>query len=126
MDKIDLVEGIIDSGRSLIEELDRQKLSPKTAYWEHTDDNIWKLRIYSPYYFKMGARKIYERVRRIINDKVLGIELSDVSVVDSFDQTRKAINMMISTGETIGGVRMTNNRINGLLIRDVYLYRSNP
>lgn len=120
-----MVEALVESGAKLIEKLDSAEIGPSTAYWELDDDNVWKLKLYSPQYFKIGSKAIYSKILDFISQGELNLELSDVSIVDPFDSVRRSINMMIGTGDSINTIRLTNNRVNGLLIKDIVLYRSN-
>ena len=125
-----LSEEMINAGRYLIKELDTTKSEIKSFFWFFfPEEKTWKLIIASPIVKNEGPRNFYKRIndinRKAEEKDQKTISLNNITVITPDDEIVKLLNVAISTGNNISGIRFTGNTINGVYIEDAYIYRSN-
>jgi hypothetical protein len=126
MDTTILVDKDIESGKNLIEYLDKKNLSIKAAMWLYNSElKRWYFIISSPLVESEGTRKLYFKIANIINKKRdnINFDVDDIRLVPYSSPLINLIKMAIQTGPGISGIRFQNNVISGQLIEDAYIYR---
>ena len=120
-------EGIYDLN-SFIQRLDEHGLHPDAAFWFYfSEEQQWKLIIAEVKVGTEGPKKIYRKMREILENypDVPGLSLDDVSLTRPDSPIIALLRTAIQTGHGISGIRFKNNVINGTLIEDAYIYRLN-
>jgi hypothetical protein len=116
-----------DSGRQIIEELDRVDFDVVAAFWLYSSEfNEWRLMIASPVVDASGPKAAYtivqEALKRFSFDPSV-LALHNISVLGRDDPLvhlfRNAIRF-----PGLGGTRLTRYRVSGVFIEDAYIYRS--
>ncbi len=124
-----LSDSMIETGKLLIERLDKCNAEVKSAFWFYSsDDKIWKLIIASPLVASNGPREYYKKVieaNSTAKDDEKVISLNDIAVTDISNQIVQLVKITINTGDGISGIRFSKNTINGVFLEDMYIYRSN-
>ena len=124
-----LSDQLIEAGKKLIERLDEASSDIKAAFWMFfPDEKNWKLILVSQLVKQDGPRQFYKRVieaNKEASESESIVSLNDVSVTDTSDTLANILNMAISTGDKISGIRFSGNTINGVFIEDCYIYRIN-
>lgn len=126
MDQASLVETDISLGEALLKRLDKRGFSVASALWFFIpESNEWRLILATPLVDEVGPRATYLKIaqsekRSSAHQKV---PLERISVVSTNHPVISALSAMIRV-DGIGGVRFTNNSVNGIFIADAYLYRS--
>lgn len=132
--KESLEREMIDSGRILLEELDREKMHVKAALWLYFEDSeSWRLILALPQVGRMGPKILYEKIQKLFkklrkehrNDFSEKLYLGNVAIVLPDHPIVELLSSVIHTGSGIGGVRFSKNTINGTYIEDAYIYRLN-
>ncbi|WP_162342718.1 hypothetical protein [Cyclobacterium salsum] len=128
MDKKTLVNIDIEEGKKVLEALDDSNLSISSAFWFFLDDiEEWRLFFVAPDFDLVGPKKLYSKVQKILQDhkNEINIPLEAISLISPKDQLIGILKMAITTGPGISGIRFSGNDINGVLIKDAYIYRVN-
>ncbi|WP_162417795.1 hypothetical protein [Cyclobacterium roseum] len=128
MDKKTLVNIDIEEGKKVLEALDDSNLSISSAFWFFLDDiEEWRLFFVAPDFDLVGPKKLYSKVQKILQDhkNEINIPLEAISLISPKDQLIGILKMAITTGPGISGIRFSGNVINGVLIKDAYIYRVN-
>ena len=124
-----LTKEMIESGGALIRKLDEQGLQPDAAFWMYYPDlQEWKLIISEVKLGKEGPREIYKRIQATISaskDDMPEISLDSVSLAKPDSPIVTLFSKAFRTGPGISGIRLTGSVINGTVIDDAYIYRSN-
>lgn len=126
MVKDTLTLDMIDAGRALIEKLADQDLQLSAALWFYfAEQDNWKLILASQIVKVQGPRAMYKKVQSAIHgsaDELSNLELSDIAAVSPDEtiitQFKSAIRI-----DGVGGMRFTNNTIDGRVIEDAYIYK---
>ena len=121
-----LTDEMIQSGRSLIEELDKAGLSVDVAMWMlFPEISAWKLMISSPGFITKGPKAAYDVVQKALSK--IGhpqLKLDDIVIAKAEVPLLKLMRMAVRTGDqSLASIRFTNNVINGQLIPDALIYR---
>jgi hypothetical protein len=127
MDKNLLVNQVIIEGKRLIEALDSRDFKVNSAFWYYSSEiNEWTLFISTPLAITLGPIKGYEIIRSVIKEIMLSqISINDISIVDPNFWLVKVLTSAIKTGKGIVNLKFSNSLINGVLIEDAHIYRSN-
>jgi hypothetical protein len=123
-----LVGPDIEAGRQLLHALDQAGFNVVSAFWLLQDEeDEWRLIIASPEVDVRGPRAAYERIQTALSQiSEPRLRLDQVSATRTTDPIVLLISSAIVTGPQVSGVRFTRNTINGVYIRDAYIYRSLP
>jgi len=117
----------IESGAFLIRQLDQEDFRAAAAFWFYNSEvGSWKLFISGDRVSKRGSKFVYRTIQKILKKhraRLRDLALDDISVVRSDSDLVKLLRSAIGTGYEIGGIRFTNNVVNGTLIEDAYIYR---
>jgi len=127
MVKPDLTQQMIQAGRQLVELLDRQNFRAPGCFWFYfPESDRWRFVVASPEVRLHGPHAAYRKVEGIAR-KVPGstevFAAGDLTVIKDDDPLVVLLRKAISTGPSVGGLRFTNNSINGTFIDDAYIYR---
>ncbi len=122
------VDKDIQEGERVIKALDDAGFEVRSAFWFlFPEPNEWRLIIASPYVDKLGPRRAYFQLQRVIKSKrvdpPVDLTLRDFSLVSPKQELVRLLRTFIQTGRGIAHARLTQNIINGVLIEDAYLYR---
>lgn len=118
---------MIKSGAELVRKLDEHGLQPDAAFWLYLPEpQEWKLVIVEVKLGHVGPREIYSQIQHVMaqaNEELGGLPLDSVTLAKPDSLVVSLLRHAIRTGEGIGGIRFTNNVINGTLVEDAYIYR---
>lgn len=122
-----LTPELIEEGAILIRGLDDVGASPDIAFWLYEPEmSGWKLLIAESKIGPKGSKDTYRLVQKVLQKlrpEITELSLDDVKLTTPNQVTVRTLSQLFSTGPGIGGIRFTQNVINGLLIADAYIYR---
>jgi hypothetical protein len=124
-----LTDAMINSGASLVRQLDEQDLSPDNAFWLYRPEpGDWTLVLAEAKFETQGPRWAYSRIRDVLAaapQDFAELALESISLASPRSPLVSLLRAVISTGpgSNISGMRFTSNVINGVLIEDAYIYR---
>jgi len=123
--KESLSNEMIESGKSVLEDLDRRRFRVDAALWLYvTDSNEWRLLLATPKVHIDGPKKAYKRLLQTLRDSgVHGVTYDNVAVVDSRDPLIQLLRRAVSKNRSMNGIRFSRYTINGQFIEDAYIYR---
>ena len=126
MDTTILVEKDIESGKILLEYLDKKNLDIKAALWLYNSEmGRWYFLISTELVDQEGARKLYFQIAnhiKKIRDSI-NFDVDDIRLAPYSSPLINLLKIAIRTGPGISGIRFQQNVINGHLIEDAYIYR---
>jgi superfamily II RNA helicase len=134
MDKETVVEMIltkdrIESGKTLVEKLDERGLLPGVVFWLYYPDlQQYKLILADVDVVDEGPKEIYRRIQEILwsfKKEIGDLSLTEIVFAKTDMPIVALLRKTIQTGPGIGGLRFTNNVIDGTVIEDAYIYRLN-
>lgn len=127
MVKTALTPQLIQEGAELLQALDTAGLAPDAAFWLYFPDvNAWKLVLADMKVGPQGPRGVYRQVQRVLgtlSDTVKALSLADIAVAKPDAPVVAVLRRAIRTGPGVGGIRFSQNVIDGVLIEDAYIYR---
>lgn len=120
-----MVDRDIESGRRLIEVLDRSRFVLNGALWFYFATREWRLLLVSTLVDKIGPKRCYTVIQSAIEDlpQDFRISLERISVLSPNDNLVRLLKIAIHTGGGISTIRFTRNTINGVFIEDALIYR---
>ena len=120
-------EQLLLAGESLIKRLDETDAKVQAAFWLlDAEDKTWKLTIVSPLVESEGPRSYYRRINAINESTKPDAEviaLHDISVSNTDNRIVKAIKPSVLADAMPENNRLGRNRLGGVYIEDMYLYR---
>jgi len=123
----ELTVSLIESGKSLIQQLDKGGVNVDAAFWFFfADVEGWKLVLSLPTVSREGPKKAYREVQKAIGklgNDAAGLCLNDVVVLKLRAPLLPLLRSALRTGPGIHGIRFTGNVVDGQLIEDAYVYR---
>lgn len=125
MDSTTLVEGKINSGKRLVETLDRSGLTFPVVLWMKLDEDNWTLVLAIQNLEQQSRKKLLEKIYRIIQESGSPLSLTDIELMDIRNQKISSLKGMIQTGPQIGEISFFGNFINGHKFPDSIIYRVN-
>lgn len=124
-----LTKEMIESGGTLIRKLDEQGLQPYAAFWMYYPEvQEWKLVISEVELGEKGPREIYKKIQDTISaskEDMPELSLDSVALTKPDAPIVALLGKAFRTGPGISGIRLTGSVINGTVIDDAYIYRSN-
>lgn len=126
MDKEILVEANIEEGRKLIQALDASKFTLNGALWFYYPKlSEWRLLLVSPLVDKIGPRKSYMIIQRVIEDlRPANISIINISVMSPKNNLVQLLRVAIRTNpNAVSQIRFTHTTINNVFIEDALIYR---
>lgn len=125
--KESLSREMIDAGAELTRLLDESRLLVDAALWFYlSENNYWLFIVASPEVRTLGPKNIYKKIQTVIQKNLLAyslIMLKDVRVVDSKDPLILLLRNIVTIGNGVNHVRVSQNVVNGIFIEDAYVYR---
>ena len=116
-----------DDGRAMLLELDKTDLYIKAAFWLWlTDQATWRFIVATPSTDRKGPLAVYREIGRIFRKRKAVFKMLDLSMMTVFPPTHPIVvllNLAVSTGPGINGIRFSRNTINGQFIEDAFIYR---
>lgn len=123
----DISKESIDSGKKLLEELDRANVNVDAAFWFFfSDASDWKLVFSLPQEIKNGPKKAYAVIQKAyskIGENLPGLDINDVLLMMKDNSLIDILKTIIRTGPGISQIRLSQNMVNGTLIEDAIMYR---
>lgn len=124
-----LSQQMIEAGGKLIKRLDEAGSRVTAAFWFYApEEAMWKLIIASPLVKSEGPRAYYKIVnsanKRASQDENI-ISLHNISVSTEMHPLIQALKPIISTDDTVCGIRISKSVMKGFFIEDSYIYRMN-
>jgi hypothetical protein len=125
-----LVEGQIADAMALVKALDARNASPTFALWYYyTDIEAWRLLIAGPPFDKLIPKSEAAAYRIIIDaistHPVSSVSATDVKLVKTESSLPRTVGILIVTPpDALAGVHFTDNYINGIFIKEMYVIRS--
>ena len=120
-------EQMLLAGESLIKRLDETDAKVQAAFWLlDAEDKTWKLTIVSPLVESEGPRSYYRRINAVNESTKPDAEviaLHDISVSNTDNHIVKAIKPSVLADALPENNRLGRNRLGGVYIEDMYLYR---
>ena len=120
-------EQLLLAGESLIKRLDETDAKVQAAFWLlDAEDKTWKLTIVSPLVESEGPRSYYRRINAVNESTKPDAEviaLHDISVSNTDNHIVKAIKPSVLADALPENNRLGRNRLGGVYIEDMYLYR---
>ena len=127
MVKTPLVERDIESGRFLIEALDRAGFPLTAALWNSLpEESEWRLILATPKVKERGPREVYETVQRVIQSAEVDLPLHRISVVEPDDGLVTELRIFMGTDGApfIGGTFLHGTMVGDAFVDAAYLYRA--
>jgi hypothetical protein len=120
-----LTEQKIISGSKLIENIDKNNLSPKAALWLfESSTGRWRLILAFPLLQQRGSKHFYKAVQSaLLKFPERPISLQDVSIIDYKESFITLLKSAIQIGPDINPTRFTNCYFNGVKVDDALIYR---
>ena len=127
MDQTVLVEQQQTDGRRLVEQMDRDGVSPSVAVWYlYSDVGTWRLLLAGPQLDLNKPEEAYATIARSLSSlqpRAESVSIADVKVLSASDPLLSAIRVMIKTGKGLSTIRMSDNFVNGFHIAEALAYR---
>jgi hypothetical protein len=118
---------MISIGAELARYLHTSQLATDALLWLYVPEvNTWRFVIASPEVKTRGPKKVYQDVRLIISkmpENQRRISFDDIIVVDSNEPLISLLRTVMSTGQSVVGIRFSQNVIDGVLVEDAYIYK---
>jgi hypothetical protein len=119
---------LVTAGEELLRALDKLDMKIRAAFWTlPAEEFVWKYVLVSPEARTIGPLALYRKVQaasRKLPTNVLRIPTSAVNVLDDrapiYTLMRQAVR---TSADAVGGIRFSQNVINGQRIDDCYIYR---
>ena len=128
MVKTSLVESDIESGRQLLDEVN--KIDPhflvEAAFWFFRPEVLeWRLFIATPLVDKRGPASAYTDIQSALRSLAGSswISMQDISVVSPADKLVMVIRRAVSIPIGAKGVRLARTRVDDTYIDEAYVYR---
>ncbi len=121
-----LVDDYIDEGEKLIQALDLAGINVTSALWYFDiEAEEWFLIIATDIYDKEGPLKAYEKIIKIINDKIIfeKTPLWKLKVVGRKDFLINQMRGLVVTGPEMARIRIRSRVVNNFLIEEAFIYR---
>lgn len=125
-----LVEQNIAEGRTLLEQLDRDRFGVSAAYWYYeSEPDRWSLVIASPRVAAKGllatARQLIRSMRKLAaaSEGSFNLDSASVRLVREDDELLKELRRALPTGRKAAGIRLSGSGIGGRLVDAAYIYR---
>ena len=114
-------------GRTLTKALDDADLGVSSALWFYFSDvQQWRFVFASPIVDKIGPRKAYKKVQRVIQklkQRLPTLDLTSVVAVSAKHPLIRLLGSAIGTGPGMSAIRFSRNAVNGQFIEDAFIYR---
>lgn len=126
MDKEELSETHLNTGKEILTLLDDGKFPVTSAFWFFQPDMGWRFNIATPLLETHAPEVVYKTLLQTI---IPGLgdnsqSINEISLILPNHHLVQLIKMMVSTDASAkSGIRLTGNIINGYYIEDAYLYR---
>ncbi len=130
MDQDTLVssEPDIGAGRIVLTSLDEAELTPEAAFWIWIPErDRWWFVVAGGGLADLETPAAFIEIHGVLRalSPAFPIEIDEIAV-ESMDSPLIQLLSRLVRMAGVGGVRLTNNAINGVLIEDVYVYRLDP
>lgn len=99
-----------------------------SAFWFYMEEiEEWRLILATPLFENEGPRAAYTKLLKNLGKYIeeSSIPFEALTIISPNDPLNRSLQSAIQTGPGISGIRFSGNVINGVLIKDSYLYRIN-
>ncbi len=123
-----LVDSDIKNGEKVVQILDSTDFEVTSAFWFYVPESSrWLLCIASPIVEMAGPKEAYKRLQELLASVQSrpSLSLKDISLLSPRHNLIRLLKVAITTSPSpaLSGIRFTSNTINGIFIRDAYIYR---
>ncbi len=125
MDQDSLVKPLIDVGEEILHRLDAAGVDPEVAMWFWVEEQSrWWYVVAGGALERLTPKAGYEVLHVALSgmEPPFPIGMDQVSVQRMNDPAVRLVSKMLHL-PSFGGVRLTNNVVNGVTIQDAYVYR---
>jgi hypothetical protein len=125
LDKTQLVETDIESGRRFAEALVASHVHVQGAMWFYDPKALeWWFLVITPQVDTIGPRAVYSQIQKVLSklDPPAGVPFRTISALSPQAPLVKLLRMAIRTSGKVSGIRFTRNAINNVFIEDAYIY----
>lgn len=121
-----LVDELYNSGKELIQKLDKMGINIPAAFLTKStdDDYSWSIVIAMEGVKQKGSRIYYQQISDIIRSENIDLSLSDIKVVDINDDLIISLRRMLTTDKELSKISFFGNYIDGQRFPDAIIYRS--
>ena len=122
-----LVDREVEAGRLLLEQLDRQQISVKAAFWNYDVENErWRLVLAMPICDTQGPIAAYGKIQDALKQipEAKRLDLNETNAANTRDILVEALCKLVRTGPGISSIRVTDSSANGVYIDDALIYRT--
>ena len=118
-----LTETMIQSGKSLLRMLRKQRFPFRAALWLYLSEaEEWQLVLAVPRARAQGKMKFYKRLQDTLRQESHSLVLNDLSIVDANDPVVYAVGPGIKAAD-VARHEFSRGTINGRSFDDAYIYR---
>ncbi len=123
-----LTDKKIEAGKNLVQAADSSGLNIDAALWVYSQDQeSWKLMLSIKGIEKIGPKKYYNKIQKLIAKQQLGekLTLSEIALAKPKSPLLDLMRVMVKTAPRPGicGINFSGNVVNGQLLPDSYIYR---
>jgi len=123
-----LVSPDIQLGEAVVRALDEAGLEVRAASWLRlAEAPSWRLVLAMPLVDQEGPRAGYKALHKALAKQPapLALPLGQISVVGLKDPLYRVLRRLVKTARrAIAAIRVTDNVVDGVLVREAYIYRS--
>ena len=128
MYKTQLVDDLVNEGKTLIERLEERRLQIAAAFWHYLEDlNRWRLVIvFSSLVEREGPLRVYMRIQEVLADlQAKDLSLSDISVMGLNDYEFRELRSPVERSVQVSNRthRPWPRSLNPSRLEDGYIYR---
>lgn len=123
-----LVNRDIEGGRRLVEELDRNKVPLRAAFWYLVEDrDRYQLVLATSVVDRDGPIKAYKEILAALGEVESEVrpQATDLTAVSPSDHLIKALRRLVKTGKGISEIRLSRNFVGDQYVEDALVYRLN-
>ncbi|MBK9334042.1 MAG: hypothetical protein IPM96_16960 [Ignavibacteria bacterium] len=124
-EKTEFTDALYDSGKRVVECLDKEGFNYPVVLWINLEDKGWKLLFGIPGLKLIGHNDILNNIKKIISENDLDLSADKLSVIDSHDIFCIKLKRNIKTGNGIMNLRLSATKVNGMMVPETVIYRVN-
>lgn len=122
-EKVEFTEELYESGKRIIECLDKEGFNYPIVLWFNFPDKGWTLLFGIPGLKVIGRNDVLGNVRRIIRENNLSISVDKIMVIDSLDKLCINLRTRIKKEDSGGMIRLSRTQVGDMIIPESVIYR---